>query len=159
MLFCRHGKRWEGGHRAARKTERRVGERESFRRRGITGACGLSTAIGHLPASRKAGQPQMARGVVSRAALRGGFCISHWIAQEPTLPDCHDCLSATSLRLASGYSVPDCQFYCWLGPAGVYTSVLFCCVGHSGPIQHPALSRPRQLPRSPRQIAEIDRAM
>jgi hypothetical protein len=69
---------------------------------------------------------------------------------------CQDCVSATSLRLGNAQG---CQIYCWLGHAGVYTSVLFCCVVHSGPIQHPLLSRPRQLPYFPSQIAKIYRTM
>ena len=58
-----------------------------------------------------------------------------------------------------GMSTQDCQTYCWLGPGGVYASVLFCQVVHFGPLQHPLLSRPRQLPLSPSQMAKIDRTM
>ena len=72
-------------------------ERGSFWQRSITGVCGPSTAIGRLPASRKAGETKMVLGAFLRFALPGVFCISHWTAYEHTLPDCQYCLSAARL--------------------------------------------------------------
>ena len=55
-------------------------------------------------------------------------------------------------KLSPGMSTQDCQIYCWLRPGGVYASFLFCQVVHFGPLQHPLLSRPRQLPLPRSQI-------
>ena len=62
-------------------------ERGSFWQRSITGVYGPSTAIGRLPASRKAGATQLAPGAYSRCALLGVLCIRHRTAYEHTLPD------------------------------------------------------------------------
>ena len=66
---------------------RRLWETGSLLQRSITGVCGPSTAIGRLPASRKAGATQLAPGAYSRCALLGVLCISHRTAYEHTLPD------------------------------------------------------------------------
>jgi hypothetical protein len=116
-----------------RRGEGRGGwERGSFWQRSITGVYGPSTAIGRLPASRKAGETKMVLGAFLRFALPGVFCTSswpkHWIAYEHTLPDCQDCLGAAILKAKCSYraGLPDLLL---VGPCrGVHQRfVLLCC--------------------------------
>ena len=94
-----------------RGSGRRLWERGSLLQRSITGVCGPSTAIGRLPASRKAGAMQLAPGAYLRYAVLCVSCTSQRTAYEHTLPDSprllHECHKPSPSKCSVRAGFPD----------------------------------------------------
>ena len=78
VTFSCQGMRRESGHWGERG-KGAEGRREGASwQRSVTGACGPSTAIGHLPPRERRARRRWHVGALSRLALLGVFCISRW---------------------------------------------------------------------------------
>ena len=109
--------------------------------RSVTGVCGPSTAICHIPprerrASRRlhSGHMVLSRGLPYQVC---SVSVPRQSLDWHTLPDV--------AKIAGGQ---DCQIYCWLGATGVYASVLFCARLYT-----PALSKSDTKPHNKSSVA------